>query len=102
MKQLIADSQRASSWRPGRVMRLVVLCLLLVAAVTAWVFREPLRNSLRARAVLADDTPAEEELERVIEQAKDRPAGLLAFWKTGKIVPREAALHQLYRLIAPN
>jgi len=78
---------------------LVVGAVLLVGT---WVFREPLRQQIRNRAILADDAPTPEAVGEMIEGAADPRAALLAAWNSGKIVHREAAIHSLSRVIATS
>ncbi len=67
----------------------------------AWVFREPLREQIRDRAMLANDAPTPEVVSDMIEQAADPRAALLTAWNSGKIVHREVAIGSLRRVF-PN
>ncbi len=70
---------------------------VIVAGV--WLFRAPLQDKIRQGAALANDAPAIEVVESMIEQAADPRAALLAAWNSGKIVHREVAIRSFSRVI---
>jgi len=83
----------------SRKPRYLLLGLGVALVIGVWLFRDPLRERIREGATLANDAPAPEVVGDMIEQAADPRAALLAAWKSGKIVHREAAIsafHQVF------
>ena len=74
---------------------------LIAIAVVIWALREPLRETIRKSATLANDAPTPEIVSDMIEQAVDSRVALLAAWNSGKIVHREVAISSLHRVF-PN
>jgi thiol-disulfide isomerase/thioredoxin len=85
----------------GRVKRPRLLILVAGAALVVGValFRVPLQQLIRERAVLANDAPTPEVVADTIEQAADPRSALLAAWNSGKIVHREVAIRSFPRVI---
>lgn len=73
------------------------LGLGFIAILGVWCFREPLRNRITRSAILANPAAPPELVEETIEAATDRSAAILAAWNTGKLVHREAAVHEVSR-----
>jgi len=83
-----------------RTTRLALISVVGAAVVlSAWLYRVPLRRLLLEKAILANEAPAPEEVEDMIEQASDPRAALLAAWNSGKIVQREVAIRSLAKVI---
>jgi hypothetical protein len=88
---------------PRRIIRPWLLLgtgLLLIAAV--WFFRAPLREHLRNAATLSNNAPPPEVVAEMIEQSANPQAALLAAWRSGKMVHRETAIHELGLLYHPE
>src|SRR5260370_20867191 len=79
--------------------RIATLSFLVIGAMAAWFFREPLRKLVFAQGVWANDGPSEEIIEQVIDGASDRQAAIQKAWDSDKIVPREVAIHRLSPLL---
>jgi len=83
-----------------KISRLATISVVGVAVVlSVWLFREPLRRLIREETTLANEAPAPEAVEEMIEQASDPQAALLAAWNSGKIVHREVAIRSLAKII---
>src|SRR5271154_1330184 len=82
--------------------RLKVVIPLLVAGILVWLFREPLREQVRDRATLANDSPAPEVVSDMIDRAADPRAALLMAWNSGKIIQREVAIDELRHIFPIN
>lgn len=85
--------------RPKRRLRNALLGTALLAALLAWVFREPLRSRITEEGILANDSPPSELVEDMIERAADPQAAVLAAWNSGKTVHRLAAVSEVRRVI---
>lgn len=81
-------------------MPFLILALLLV--VVALFFRKPITRRLSERALLSNDAPSDELLQKGMQEASDPQAFVLAEWNTGKLVPRELAIRYLANLAPPN
>lgn len=77
---------------------LKIVIPLLAVAILAWLFRVPLREQIRDRATLANNSPAPEVVSDMINQAADPGAALLKAWNSWKIVHREVAIDELRRM----
>jgi thiol-disulfide isomerase/thioredoxin len=84
----------------GSKNRRIFLVVALLAALTALFFRKPITEWITARAILSNEAPSEEALRQAIQTSTDPQAELIAAWNTGKIVPRELAIHAV-STIAP-
>ncbi|RME92603.1 MAG: TlpA family protein disulfide reductase [Verrucomicrobia bacterium] len=80
--------------RPGKrpVGRRVVLVGALLVVAALWLAREPIRQAVALRLILANPAPNPAALAEVLSQAPDPTAALLAAWESGGIVHRQAAL----------
>ncbi len=76
-----------------------VLAAGVVIVAVAWLSRGTLRQQIRERATLANDAPAPEIVEEMIDQAPDRARALLEAWDSGKIVQRQVAIRSVGRVI---
>jgi len=74
----------------------------LLSVLAVWLFREPLRHRIAESAAFANPTPPPELIEEIIEASSDRPSAIMAAWKTGRIVQREAAMREISRTFTPN
>ena len=99
MKPIIAARSAFSALFPMSVARIAIFSFLVTGTMTAWFFREPLRNLVFAQGVWANDGPTEEAIEQVIDAAADHRAAVQRAWDSGKIVPREVAIRRLSRLM---
>jgi thiol-disulfide isomerase/thioredoxin len=89
----------AAPRRRGRWRRPVLLGTALVAALILLGFREPLRDRLVAAAVLANPAPTPDQVETVIDRARDPRAALLSAWHSDKIVHRQVAIRHVPRVL---
>ena len=99
MKTIIAVRSAFSALFPMSVARIAIFSFLVTGTMTAWFFREPLRNLVFAQGVWANDGPTEEAIEQVIDAAADHRAAVRSAWDSGKIVHREVAIRRLSRLV---
>lgn len=72
--------------RQRRLLRAVILGVAVVGGLAVWFYREPLRNRIAERAILANDAPPPEVVEEMIQNAPNPVAAVVAAWNTGKIV----------------
>jgi len=84
----------------NRLRLILGLGILIVTGV--WFFREPLRGRIRERATLANEAPASELVDEMIEQADEPRADLLAAWNSGRIVHRERAVRSFPNVVRSN
>ena len=82
--------------------RLKVVIPLLAVAILTWFFRAPLREHVRDRATLANDSPAPEVVSGMINNAADPRAALVMAWNSGKIIHREVAIDELRQIFPSN
>ena len=99
MKAKIAVRSAFSALFPMNAAPIAIFSFLVAGTMTAWLFREPLSNLVFAQGVWANDGPAEEAIEQVIDAAADHQAAVQRAWDSGKIVHREVAIRWLSRLI---
>jgi hypothetical protein len=81
--------------RAPRPVRAGFLLVALIVVVAAWLLKEPIRQWITTRVVLANDAPRLETLEDLFTDARDPAHMVLAAWATGKIVHRQAAIRRL-------
>ena len=79
----------------GRRWRWRIIGLGAALVVGVWFFREPLRQQIFSRALLANDVPTDEAVQGMIDSAPAPSAALLASWNTGKITHRLLAMQKL-------
>jgi len=81
--------------RRSRLSRVWLLGFSLAVVAGVWLARESLRRWITQTATLANDAPAPDLVEDMIQHAADPRAALLAAWHSGKVVQREVAVHCL-------
>jgi thiol-disulfide isomerase/thioredoxin len=93
------DENNQSCQRCGSRRRRPFLLFALAFIVVLLVFRKPITRRLAERALLSNDAPSEEKMQRGIEDSSDPQKFVLAEWNTGKIVPRELAIRHVATLV---
>ena len=78
--------------------RRLLLGLGVTLVIGVWLFRAPLQELIRNKAILANDAPNSDAVADMIEQAADPRTALLAAWNSGKIVHREVAIGAIRRV----
>jgi thiol-disulfide isomerase/thioredoxin len=100
-KTVAALARSSPKHRARRRLAALVALGLAVLATAGW-FREPLRRRLAQEAILASRAPSVEAVGDMIVQASEPRAALLAAWKSGRIVQREAALRSVPQVAPAN
>jgi thiol-disulfide isomerase/thioredoxin len=96
------DENNQSCQSCGSRRRMPFLYFALAIGIVALFFRKPITRGLAERALLSNDAPSEEKMQRGIEDSSDPQKFVLAEWNTGKIVPRELAIRHVGTLVPMN
>ncbi|MGO8699804.1 MAG: redoxin domain-containing protein [Limisphaerales bacterium] len=78
-----------------RMWRKAILGVGILLIPCLWFFRGPIAQRAFTRAVLANDAPAAEVEQNMIQNAADPHAAIVAAWNTGKIAHRHLAIQEI-------
>lgn len=82
--------------------RTALLFLVFLGTLIMLPFHDRIRSFILERGTLANNSPAPELVEEMLDASPHAPEAILAAWNTGKITHREKSIHAVQKILSAS